>query len=168
MTLHPANRRPGNLTACMWGHLTEKSLSCPHRRRIKTEEWAKVVASVYGEESIQFLAVLAVLHWTIWIIGWIAPVWFERKGWIHHILHNRPRQNSSAARNWINASPKTEATTFAFSSVSVLILWEEGSDKRERKGLQIIKSIILCVCVLYSQYCRPSVCCTLGSQCVVL
>ena len=33
-----------------------------HRRRIKTEEKAKVVASVCGTELIQFLATLAVLH----------------------------------------------------------------------------------------------------------
>ena len=33
-----------------------------HRRRIKTEEKAKVGASVWGKESIQFLAVLAILH----------------------------------------------------------------------------------------------------------
>ena len=37
------------------------SSSCDHRRRIKTEEKAKLVASVWGEECIQFLAVQAVL-----------------------------------------------------------------------------------------------------------
>ena len=36
-----------------------------HRSRIKTEEKAKVVAAVWGEEFIQFLAALAVLPWTI-------------------------------------------------------------------------------------------------------
>ena len=35
------------------------------RRRIKTEEKAKVVNSVWGEEFIQFLAVLAILPRTI-------------------------------------------------------------------------------------------------------
>ena len=39
-----------------------------HRIRIKTEEKAKVVASVWGEEFIQILAALAILYWTIWII----------------------------------------------------------------------------------------------------
>ena len=33
-----------------------------HRRRIYTEEKAKVVAAVWGTECIQFLATLAVLH----------------------------------------------------------------------------------------------------------
>ena len=33
-----------------------------HRRRIKTEEKAKVVISVWGAKFIQFLAALAVLH----------------------------------------------------------------------------------------------------------
>ena len=50
-----------------------------HRRRIKTEENAKVVASVGGgEEFIHFLAELAVLPRTI----------------LYPILQNLPRQNS--------------------------------------------------------------------------
>ena len=65
-----------------------------HRRSIKTEEKAKVDASVWGEEFIRLLAVLAVLHWMIWKIGWMAPGWFERNGWINPILQNRPRQKS--------------------------------------------------------------------------
>ena len=47
-----------------------------HRRRIKTEEKAKVVAFVWVPEFFEFLAALAVIHCTIWIIGWIAPGWF--------------------------------------------------------------------------------------------
>ena len=35
-----------------------------HRRRIRTEEKAKVVTSVWGAEFIQFLVALAVLYWT--------------------------------------------------------------------------------------------------------
>ena len=35
---------------------------CRHRRRINTEEKAKVVAAVWGTEFIQFLAALAILH----------------------------------------------------------------------------------------------------------
>ena len=36
-----------------------------HKRRIKIEEKARVVASFSGEEFIQFLATLVVLRWTI-------------------------------------------------------------------------------------------------------
>ena len=36
-----------------------------HRRRIKREEKAMVIASVWVEEFIQILAALAVSHWTI-------------------------------------------------------------------------------------------------------
>ena len=36
-------------------------ISVVHRRKIKTEEKAKVVASVWGEEFIQFLDALAIL-----------------------------------------------------------------------------------------------------------
>ena len=52
-----------------------------HRRRIKIEENAKVVA--------QFHAALAIFQWTIWIKGWIAPGRLERKEWINPILQNR-------------------------------------------------------------------------------
>ena len=34
----------------------------PCRRRINTDEKAKVVAAVWGTEMIQFLAALAILH----------------------------------------------------------------------------------------------------------
>ena len=34
----------------------------PHRRRIKTEEKAKVVAAAWGAKLIQFLAALAILY----------------------------------------------------------------------------------------------------------
>ena len=43
----------------------KKMISFYHRRRIKTEEKVKVVASVWGEECIQFLAALAILPRTI-------------------------------------------------------------------------------------------------------
>ena len=36
--------------------------SAGHRRRIKAEEKAKVVAAVWGAEFIQFLAALAILN----------------------------------------------------------------------------------------------------------
>ena len=36
-------------------------INCTNRRRMKTEEKAKVVAAVWGTEMIQFLAVLAIL-----------------------------------------------------------------------------------------------------------
>ena len=40
-------------------------LGLDHKRRIKTEEKAKVVVSVWGEEFIQFLATTAILPRTI-------------------------------------------------------------------------------------------------------
>ena len=69
-----------------------------HRWRIKSEEKAKVVASVWREECIQVLAALVVLRWAIWIIGRIATGWFERNKWINHILQNRPKQNSYSSK----------------------------------------------------------------------
>ena len=55
--------------------------SCQHRRRINTEENAKVVAAVWGTEFIKFLAALAVL--------------FKYSGEIHPILSIVLVQNSS-------------------------------------------------------------------------
>ena len=39
---------------------------CMHRRRIEREAKAKVVASVWGADFVQFLATLAVLPRSIW------------------------------------------------------------------------------------------------------
>ena len=62
------------------------------------------------------------LHWTIWIKGWIASGWFERKGRI--LLFNIVLcKMASAARNWLHSSLQTEATTSAFSSVFILLLY---------------------------------------------
>ena len=36
-----------------------------HRRRIKKEEKAKVVAAAWGAESFHFFAAFAVVHWAI-------------------------------------------------------------------------------------------------------
>ena len=90
----------------------------PHRRRIRTEEKAKVVA--------------AVLHWMILIIGWlyqddlkekdefilffkivIGKIASAAKNWIHFY------PQIEATTNWTHSSPKTESTTFAFSSVFI-------------------------------------------------
>ena len=45
--------------------LSDAVVKLTHRRKIKTEEKVKVVASVWGEEFINFLAALAVLPRTI-------------------------------------------------------------------------------------------------------
>ena len=49
----------------LYWKISESWLRLHHRRRIKTEEKAKVVASVFGEEFIQFLVALAVLPMTV-------------------------------------------------------------------------------------------------------
>ena len=109
-------------------------------RKINTEEKTTVIAAVWGADFIQYLAVLpvAVCTATIWRIGWIEPGWFERKGWIHRILHNHPRQNTAAntARNWINSSPQTAATTFGFSSVVILLQWTHLSMSKDDQQLE--------------------------------
>ena len=68
-------------------------------RGIKTEDKAKVIAAVWRTE---FLATLAVLHWTIWIIGWFATGWFERNDEFILFFKIVLGKIASAARNFIN------------------------------------------------------------------
>ena len=46
-----------------------KGFSSQHRRRIKTEEKAKVVAAVGGTELLQLFVVLAIFHLDEWKKG---------------------------------------------------------------------------------------------------
>ena len=72
---------------------------------IGSDEKAKVVASVWGAEFIQFPAALDIFcPGRFWWIGWINP-------FFPIILVQY------AARNWIHSSPRTEATNLDFSSV---------------------------------------------------
>ena len=47
---------------------------------------------------------------------------FERKGRIHPIFPNRLRQNIQRGKELTNSVPQTDATTFALSSNSILLL----------------------------------------------
>ena len=103
-----------NKTICNSGTSVATS-SCPailhgyhhakvHRKRIKTEEKAKVLASVWGIEYIIYsipCRSLAVMHRTIWTIGWIAPGWFERKDEFILFFKIVLGKIANAARNWI-------------------------------------------------------------------
>ena len=59
-------RKPTGYTFILAGHSffsrSKEGEGLTHRRRIKTEATAKVVASVWGTECIQFLAALAILY----------------------------------------------------------------------------------------------------------
>ena len=50
-------------------------LFASHRRRIELEDKAKVVVSVWGEKSVQFLASLVVLPRSVWKkrLNWPRP-----------------------------------------------------------------------------------------------
>ena len=106
-----------------------------HRRRIKTEEKSKVVAAVWGTELIQFLASLAILP----LPGWFevrnefmllstlslcnSPYFSYRPGEIHSIFHIVLVQNSLRSKEWNQFCLQAAATTFAISSVFILLLW---------------------------------------------
>ena len=95
-----------------------------HRRRINTEEKAKVVAALWGAEFVQFLSALAVF----------TVKRFEEYDELQQD-DLKKRMNSSdssksslykingAARNLIHSVPQTQVTTFAFASVFILLLW---------------------------------------------
>ena len=66
-----------------------------HRRRMELKDKAKVVASVWGTEFVQFLAALAVLPWSIWkkrsnssyysfwgMLIYEKCLLFERQNWV--------------------------------------------------------------------------------------
>ena len=86
-------------------------------RRIKTEEKAKVVKDIS-----QFLAPLAVLPRSILKNRMNSFFCLNHPGEIHHVIQIVLGKTASAARNLINSSPQTEATTFAFSSDFTLLL----------------------------------------------
>ena len=116
----------GNLTVLVKGLSAShpwKGLYRQERRRIHTEVKAKVVAAVWGSAFIQILATLAVLHWDDLKKGWIAPGWFERKGWIILFFKLVLLKIASAAKNWIHSVPQTAATTFNVSSVCISFLY---------------------------------------------
>ena len=58
-------------------------------------------------------------------------------------------KTASAARNWINSSPETDSTTFAFSSAFVLLLWYTPSVS--------LCLVFLILCLLSLQYWPPSI-----------
>ena len=114
-----------------------------HRRRMETEFKAKVVASVWGAKFVKFLAALAVVSR------------FERNVRIKPFLPNRLDElnrffqldrgkTASAAKNWTNVVPQTDATTFALPSVSILLLWGRSTFRyscdrwRRRKSLMAV------------------------------
>ena len=61
----PSSSRRGSTASSATSHsasLPGTLSTATHRRKIKTEEKAKVIAAVWGKEMIQFLAALAILH----------------------------------------------------------------------------------------------------------
>ena len=65
-----------------------------HRRRIYTEEKAKVVAAVWETELLQFLAVLAIFHQDDLKNRMNSSFSVYHPGAIHPFLHNNLVQNS--------------------------------------------------------------------------
>ena len=108
-----------------------------HRRRIKTEEKANVVASVCWEEFIHFHVALAILHGTI--LNNKKNSFFFQINLVQFILLIKffLGKTASAARNLINSSPQTEVTTFAFSSFFYSSLWDADSMKHETNCLNV-------------------------------
>ena len=62
MRQHPTNLVSGPPDHPFFKASIPSILCCFHRRRINTDEKAKVVAAAWGIELIQFIAALAVFH----------------------------------------------------------------------------------------------------------
>ena len=84
-----------------------------HRRRIELEYKAKVVASVWGAEFVQFLASCRASCFDLVYLK-------EKVEFILFYQINRGK-TASAARNGTNFAPQTDATTFALSTNSILL-----------------------------------------------
>ena len=91
--------------------------------RINTEEKAKVVDVVWGICNL-FNSLLRYLFCTrtLWRTGWISPGLFDGKEELILFFKSSQGKIDSTAGKLINSVPQTTATTFAFSSVSILIL----------------------------------------------
>ena len=127
-------------------------LPSDHRRRIKTEERAKVVVAVWGAEFIEFFAALAILH-----LGN-----FTKKKIIEYFLYIILVQFilffklsyckiASPARNWINSVPQTAAPTFALSFFFILLLCFRQGQKQllvQFGGVYIVIGFVYMITVL--------------------
>ena len=80
------------------------TITLQHRRRIETEGKAKIVASVWGANFLNFFAALAVLYLSIWKKQFNSTVSFK----------------STETKQL--APMQTDATTFSLPSVSILLL----------------------------------------------
>ena len=89
-----------------------------HRRRINTEDKAKVVASVWGTEFIHCLAKLALLKNRI---NCTRMIWRRMHSSCSSNLPTAKQLACCTARNLINSVPQ-KATIFAFSSVFILLI----------------------------------------------
>ena len=88
-------------------------MSRMHRRRINTEEKAQVVAACLGDSIYSILC----------RASYFAPGRLEESDEFILFFKSSWCKIARAARNWSNSVPLTEAaTTFAFSSVFILLL----------------------------------------------
>ena len=87
-----------------------------------TKAKAKVVASFRGAAFIQFLANLATLHRSIW------------KNRMDSIVSSKSTEAKQLARNWTKSAPQTDVTTFAFASLSILLLYLLHMDQVQQKN----------------------------------
>ena len=94
----------------------------PEKNDKDMEEKTKVVSFVGGQKLFNFLRRKLFCLGRFWIIGWIAPGWVKEKDEFIIFFKIVLDKTDTAAIFWINSSPRTEATTFAFSSVFILLI----------------------------------------------
>ena len=58
--------------------------------------------------------------------SYFALVYLEEQGELNLFFQIVWGKTAGAAKNWINSAPQTDATTFAFASLSILLLCPSG------------------------------------------
>ena len=121
---HPFNRPiPGRLSRCALVNPRRPpaSLNIKHRKRINTEEKAKVVAAVWGQNLINSLP-----RQLFWFEEKDEFTLFFKSSWCNSsYCSNRPTAEccSKRGKELNNSVPQIAATTFYFSSIFILLLW---------------------------------------------
>ena len=97
-------------------------VSTHHRRRMETEGKAKVVKSIWGATFFQSLPRKLFCLGLFVRNDRIQPVYLEETVEFNRFFQIDRNKTASAARNWTNFPPQTDATIFALPYVSILLL----------------------------------------------
>ena len=126
------------------------------RKRETAEEKAKVFAAVWGKNLFNSLLRQLFCLRRFWIIGWIAPGWFERKGWIHLILlslsffYATPSPNLHVVKIWRISGSHNKITDFFYFSLTQTIWAKRYSTYRETSNY--VKTLLVYIYFIFADF----------------